>query len=263
MKIIIDTHVKMRWNNFSRKHYESLGYLFTKGGDWFDVRVQDLTKNSHTKVKVQCDFCGDVKERTYQHHNAHVADDGKYCCRTCANKIKIPKIIFDKYGVHSPLLIKGVREKGRQKMIEKYGVPYPTQNEEFKKKYLYGEKNHKWKDGRHQDLPDRKKDPRIIVWRKAIFKKYNYKCLVCKSNKNLNAHHFDSYDENIELRYDLDNGVALCEICHIEFHRKNGYGQNTFEQFMHWLEGKVNRLWVNPSTAEDELPLEVRDISIS
>ena len=217
--------------------------MYTKHNDWFDVKVEDLTKNSHVKVSVMCDLCGQVKERSYQCYNNQVDSDGMFYCRTCANAYKIPKILLEKYGVRSTLSLKCNRDKGMQKCIEKYGVPFVTQNEEFKKKYMYGDRNCKWKDGRSGSLPDRQKDPKLVLWRRQIFKRYNYRCLTCKSRKNLNAHHFEGYDESVELRYDLDNGVALCETCHKDFHRKYGYGNNTYKQFMHWLERNVNRLW--------------------
>jgi len=51
----------------------------------------------------------------------------------------------------------------------------------------------------------------------------------------LNAHHINAYNVFPELRYDVTNGLTLCEPCHREFHNQYGYGFNTVEQLEEWL----------------------------
>lgn len=46
------------WNPANRKHYEGLGYQFTKFGEKFDVVAKDLTKTSSAIITVICDYCG-------------------------------------------------------------------------------------------------------------------------------------------------------------------------------------------------------------
>ena len=38
----------VKWNGKNRKHYESLGYKFTKNGDSFEVPVEQLTPSFYT-----------------------------------------------------------------------------------------------------------------------------------------------------------------------------------------------------------------------
>ena len=58
-------------------------------------------------------------------------------------------------------------------------------------------------------------------WRTKVFVRDNYTCAVCGSRGvRLNAHHIKSYADFPELRYDLTNGVTLCEGCHKEVHRQ-------------------------------------------
>ena len=45
--MLITKTVKVKWNPKTRKHYESLGYEYTKIGDEFEVKVDDLTKGSN------------------------------------------------------------------------------------------------------------------------------------------------------------------------------------------------------------------------
>lgn len=68
-------------------------------------------------------------------------------------------------------------------------------------------------------------------WRKSVYKKNNYKCVVCNSNKNINAHHLYNYADYPLLRTSIDNGETLCQECHIEFHIRYGKSCNTKEQF--------------------------------
>lgn len=58
--MLLSKVVKLKWNTKNRKYYESIGYIFTKYGDEFDVKVEDLTPSSKAVVEVECDFCHNV-----------------------------------------------------------------------------------------------------------------------------------------------------------------------------------------------------------
>ncbi len=82
----------------------------------------------------------------------------------------------------------------------------------------------------NRDYPEYKK------WVKTILKKDNYTCQCCfKRGCSLNAHHIESYDVNIDLRLDENNGITFCKDCHKEFHKIYGYGHNTREQLNEFL----------------------------
>ena len=51
----------------------------------------------------------------------------------------------------------------------------------------------------------------------------------------INAHHLESFKNKIDLRFDVDNGVTLCESCHIKFHAKYTNRNNTKEQFEEFI----------------------------
>ena len=74
---------------------------------------------------------------------------------------------------------------------------------------------------------------KYVRWYKKVFIRDNYTCKHCgkRGKGNLNAHHLESYSDNEELRYNIDNGITLCEKCHKNFHKIYGYGNNTKEQF--------------------------------
>jgi len=56
-------------------------------------------------------------------------------------------------------------------------------------------------------------------WSRAVRKRDNYTCQLCLSHENLTAHHLDSRD--IKIRFNKDNGICLCENCHVRFHKSH------------------------------------------
>lgn len=78
-------------------------------------------------------------------------------------------------------------------------------------------------------------------WRNAVYKRDNYHCIVsdCECT-NLNAHHLNAWGTYIDQRYDIDNGITLCEKHHKIFHSIYGYGQNTKEQFIEFIKNHGN-----------------------
>ena len=65
-----------------------------------------------------------------------------------------------------------------------------------------------------------------IAWREKVFKRDKYQCQNCgKIGVVLHPHHIISVKqcvntENINLIYEVNNGITLCFDCHWEEHRK-------------------------------------------
>lgn len=59
------------------------------------------------------------------------------------------------------------------------------------------------------------------LWKQAVLKNYQGKCYVCGSKFMVDAHHFIPRRISLALRYDLENGVALCRKCHTALHWKS------------------------------------------
>lgn len=91
---------------------------------------------------------------------------------------------------------------------------------------------------------DRKDDIYFIKWAKQVKIRDHFTCQICgQRGVLLNAHHMDSWDVHEDLRYDLDNGVTLCDFHHKGFHDIYGYGQNTrlqFEEFRKLCETMID-----------------------
>ena len=72
--LIANQLVEVKWNNKTRKHYENLGYVFSKAGEPFQVKAEDLTTGSKVKIKLICDFCkGDI-DRQYGNYIRQVSE---------------------------------------------------------------------------------------------------------------------------------------------------------------------------------------------
>lgn len=88
---LISKTVIVKWNRATKNYYILKGYPFTKYGDEFEVKVEDLIDNSTTLVDVECD-CKDCstpikKPLKWQNYKKCVHEDGSYYCNTCANKL--------------------------------------------------------------------------------------------------------------------------------------------------------------------------------
>jgi len=70
-------------------------------------------------------------------------------------------------------------------------------------------------------------------WRRGVFERHGKQCVVCGSQKNIRTHHLNSWEDHEEQRFDVSNGMPICESCHQIFHSAKWYGyrQNTKEQF--------------------------------
>jgi hypothetical protein len=69
-------------------------------------------------------------------------------------------------------------------------------------------------------------------WRIAVWTRDKNLCKVCNTRqKVMVAHHLDGFNIFPEKRFDVDNGVTLCDYHHISFHTNYGFGNNTKAQF--------------------------------
>lgn len=82
-------------------------------------------------------------------------------------------------------------------------------------------------------------------WRESVFKRDDYTCQCCNDNKggNLRAHHIRNFSEYEQGRFDINNGITLCDICHdpeIEgsFHYVYGTRNNNREQLEEYIKSR-------------------------
>ena len=103
--------------------------------------------------------------------------------------------------------------------------------------FFTGENNPSWNPNKtDEERADSRSNDEYAKLVNNVFVRDNYTCQCCgKYSKDLKAHHMNSYDIHIDERYDINNMITLCGNCHSNFHKKYGYGKNTKEQFLEWM----------------------------
>lgn len=56
-------------------------------------------------------------------------------------------------------------------------------------------------------------------WKKDVLERDSFTCKRCGSTTNLVAHHIKGFAEHETLRFDVENGITLCQSCHKEVHK--------------------------------------------
>lgn len=100
--MIKEKYVIIKWCNSNKKYYISKGYAFTKYGETFSVKIEDLPKSSEVKITAICGTCGIEKNMTFHAYN-HITNNDKktYQCCQCFNNKKELKYYTIKNDVES------------------------------------------------------------------------------------------------------------------------------------------------------------------
>lgn len=108
------------------------------------IPAEELSRGSCKKVKASCDCCGEVKDVIYKNYiSSTETNNGKYFCTYCIHHNKTLKeqrsqkmqtTMLERYGVRYPLQVEEFKEKSIETCINIYGAPNPMQNLEIKQK---------------------------------------------------------------------------------------------------------------------------------
>lgn len=213
---MIDTNIKWTLENIKKYLENNNSCLLSSDEDYY----KQLNKNiSPLKIKldVKCFNCEEGV--IYRRDIDHIVNRKQNNCKKCSKKI-----LSNKMSKQNKEWWKS--KEYRQKVSER-----TTKN-------FTGIKNPNYKI----DLTDEEREIQRntienVHWRNDIYKRDNYTCQCCGDNSggNLEAHHLYNWSENKKLRYDINNGITLCETCHKKFHSLYGYKNNTKEQFKEFL----------------------------
>lgn len=133
------------------KYYQNKGIKCVVG-DIFKIDIKDLHIGSEIKIKVKCDICGLIKDKSYREYNNNIKNGGFYSCNKCVNvKNKITRLkiygdenfnnpekqkltCIEKFGVDSYQKSDICKESKKQTCLKKYKKDSYTQTDDFKEK---------------------------------------------------------------------------------------------------------------------------------
>lgn len=152
-------------------------------------------------------------------------------------KSKIVSTNLKRYGVPYSAAADTVKQKRMQTCLNKYGVKHYV--ELFKGKHI-GEMSPRWKGGIKFHRVERA-SYQYIRWRNEVYSRDHFTCQHCGSKNGdgtyirLNAHHIKNWKDNVDCRYDVNNGITFCERCHLLFHSLYKKHNNTYQQVQEFL----------------------------
>ena len=84
---------------------------------------------------------------------------------------------------------------------------------------IYAPKQKKVKDREQLDaLDNERRSPEYDQWREKVRKRDHSTCALCGSKEWIQVHHISRWIDDEEQRYNANNGVCLCIVCHQKGH---------------------------------------------
>jgi 5-methylcytosine-specific restriction endonuclease McrA len=193
-------------------------------------------KNSTEHVIINCERCGKAIETT-----PYKASKGKrFCsfecaspalyvtCQNCGISFRSSPSNHQKYCskqcVDSSELVRVARAnsvrqawKDEEKRIHiMEGIGKRSNSDDWKSAahFQKGEKHPRFKGNRSTRTSSYENKQFV----KEVLKRDSYTCQHCGSKEYLHVHHIQAWAEYPELRYEVTNGITVCEECHIKIH---------------------------------------------
>jgi len=99
-----------------------------------------------------------------------------------------------------------------------------------------GKDANNWKGGKTSESKRRRSRVEWKEWRQAVYERDDWTCQKCLNRGvNLHPHHILNHYSNIDLVYEVNNGITFCKNCHYEFHSTYGFKKNNEEQVMNFI----------------------------
>lgn len=258
--------------------YEPKVYIDKEGkkrnkSEIISVNIKDVSPGCRSIVEVVCDNCGKIHNKSYR----DAIKNSNFCNKKCMQEYRTNQFlkefeseigedaktflereyiqnkksfrnisieIFGHDGYRNSLSNwckkLGIQVRKGSEAVETQWINNTErrkQNAELMRKVMGIEevkKNH--------TIPELRKTSAYQEWRLKVYARDSFTCVKCGKPRDyktkLNAHHLESFMYNEELRYNIDNGVTLCQSCHMKFHSKYSNRNNTKEQFEEFLKTK-------------------------
>lgn len=151
--------------------------------------------------------------------------------------------------------------EAKRKMVKNHiGMAGSKQGEETIKKIIDAQKGiprprgsnaPNWKGGRTAEYKLIRGSIEWKIWREKVFKRDNYLCQMpscTHSEKFLEPHHIKKFSKYRNLRFDVNNGVTLCRVCHNKTKGKEASYEQIFSFYF------ANKGETNTSGSEGSAP---------
>jgi hypothetical protein len=127
--MILTREILIKINESNYSYYEELGYDVTIG-ETLEIPIELLSTGSHYKIECKCDGCGVQKEVIFKNYVKYDNRWGEYFCRKCSES-KRKATLKENYGVEYPIQSKEIRKRIEKTMIQKFGVDNPSKSKEI------------------------------------------------------------------------------------------------------------------------------------
>lgn len=249
---------------FTEERRRKISKALSKGHKWFlqevyrkyglEYKVVGEYKNNRDKIELlhSCGFSYFVRPERFLSGTQKCPVCSKYVTKTTeSTKIQVQaltngeyEVIGEYHGHNKPLSMLHVKCGNVWNVLPTNFILKGSRCPKCAIQNILGENHPRW----NSSLTDKERISNrdyldYLKWRKAVYKRDEHTCQLCGSKKSgtLTAHHLNGYDKFIDQRTLVDNGVTLCEPCHIEFHKLYGYGGNTKEQFEEFKTKKLQK----------------------
>lgn len=186
--------------------------------------AKQFYKNIDTKkgLSVYCKKCDWIRNRKYKKYYDQYRRDN----RNRLNREGRKRYRDNKYREHERGCI--YRQKNKEKDRTRHVIYYQKNKEKIALSQIkYYEKSKKYRDN------DR---IRSLVFAYSVYKKYNFRCVICGKNKELRAHHLIPKSKlKNEEKYNIVYGICLCKKCHKKYHSIYGNKNSNFKCFLDFL----------------------------
>jgi hypothetical protein len=143
----------------------------------------------------------------------------KYCSKEC-------------WGRRSPKVLNACLYCGKEHWVRMYKIKNGGRiycshkcSTFHKQELLSGENSRWWRGGKTALAKLERTRAKYTKWRTAVFVRDGYACQRCglrsgyRAKVFLHAHHIQPFSQEINLRYEITNGLTLCKNCHLLEHR--------------------------------------------
>jgi hypothetical protein len=134
--MILTREILIKINESNYSYYEELGYDVTIG-ETLEIPIELLSTGSHYKIECKCDGCGVQKEVIFKNYGKYDNRWGEYFCRKCSES-KRKATLKENYGVEYPIQSKEIRKRIEKTMIQKFGVDNPSKSKEILSRKIKG-----------------------------------------------------------------------------------------------------------------------------